>query len=644
MTLKTTGNAAHAPSFLCCLFLFCFFPAGAQAQPAVCHLPAGFQSISTLACTSVLTDPDHRYTAAKAFEALSEGKFVPYTTPGNILKQRKAQATWLSFSIHNQTGDTLDLIFLFKDLKEAWRIDERNLKKIPHAGHHVVYDVSGLLTLPERMFFTYQLPPASSETFLCLSDYPLPNKSIAPEVFEIRSFERAKNKELRFVTLFNGMIFGAGLMVVFMSLIFYWQVRDRILPAYALYIFVFLVYLWRDFEYMNLQFFSTLGSVRWFYTKSLLPAAISWSYMIFIRRLLDIPVHFQTVGKILNASAVLVLVCLLLDVILINYSFAWSYAFSPHIMSVLLFLTLLPVSFHFLKSGEVVAKFVAVGSFFLVVGGVSISLLPVHIHSWVVRATFLLELCCFTAAIGYKSRLLLHQKRQVEKELSEKAARHQWELETQIAVEKAIVTERLRTRIAQDIHDEVGSSLTKISLSAQVAARLPDLSATELKARMEKLGADARHAAGHLREIVFAINPDFDRFVEMQAYFRENAREFWNGTNVKAHYIFETNESNPTVPPDVKRQLLLVFKEAQNNVAKHAGASEVWLTFQMTSPDRYLLEVRDNGRGFVVSNNNGFVQGLSGIKKRTDSIGATLSIESELGNGTVVRVDGSMLL
>ena len=251
MTLKTTGNAAHAPSFLCCLFLFCFFPAGAQAQPAVCHLPAGFQSISTLACTSVLTDPDHRYTAAKAFEALSEGKFVPYTTPGNILKQRKAQATWLSFSIHNQTGDTLDLIFLFKDLKEAWRIDERNLKKIPHAGHHVVYDVSGLLTLPERMFFTYQLPPASSETFLCLSDYPLPNKSIAPEVFEIRSFERAKNKELRFVTLFNGMIFGAGLMVVFMSLIFYWQVRDRILPAYALYIFVFLVYLWRDFEYMD---------------------------------------------------------------------------------------------------------------------------------------------------------------------------------------------------------------------------------------------------------------------------------------------------------------------------------------------------------------------------------------------------------
>lgn len=211
-----------------------------------------------------------------------------------------------------------------------------------------------------------------------------------------------------------------------------------------------------------------------------------------------------------------------------------------------------------------------------------------------------------------------------------------------VAAEKAVEAERLRTRIAQDIHDEVGGSLTKISLAAQVAARLPDLSPADLKSRMEKLGADARHAAGQLREIVFAINPDFDHFEEMQAYFQENAREFWSDTSVEPHFDFEKTAHNPVVSPDVKRQLLLIFKEAQNNAAKHAGASNVWLSFKMPAPGRYLLEIKDDGQGFDATQQNSFTNGLTGMKKRAQSIGATLSIRSAPGEGTVVQVEGGI--
>ena len=208
--------------------------------------------------------------------------------------------------------------------------------------------------------------------------------------------------------------------------------------------------------------------------------------------------------------------------------------------------------------------------------------------------------------------------------------------------EKAVEAERLRTRIAQDIHDEVGSSLTKISLAAQVAARLPDLSEAELKNRMEKLGADARHAAGQLREIIFAINPDYDRFGEMQAYFRETAREFWAGTNVEPHFDFETSADNPLVPPDVKRQLLLIFKEAQNNIAKHARAQNVWLTLRMEDAARYRLEVRDDGQGFDVSGKNNRTHGLSGMQKRAAAIGAEIQVQTTPGNGTTVSVSGKI--
>jgi signal transduction histidine kinase/ligand-binding sensor domain-containing protein len=212
--------------------------------------------------------------------------------------------------------------------------------------------------------------------------------------------------------------------------------------------------------------------------------------------------------------------------------------------------------------------------------------------------------------------------------------------------EKIIETERLRTRIAQDIHDEVGSSLTKISLGAQVAARLPNLTTEELKNRMEKLGSYSRNAASHLREIIFSINPDFDNFQEMQSYFRENASDFWSESNMNIHFDFDNEQLNghatTIVSPDIKRQLLLIFKEAQNNVAKHGCAQNVWLTFKMTSEDQYLLEVADDGKGVNPAKQNGKTHGLKGMMRRADSINAQFSITSTAEKGTKIKVQGKI--
>lgn len=211
------------------------------------------------------------------------------------------------------------------------------------------------------------------------------------------------------------------------------------------------------------------------------------------------------------------------------------------------------------------------------------------------------------------------------------------------ALEQDRERERLRNRIAQDIHDEVGGRLTKISLAAQVAARLPDLDAAELHRRLAQLGADARVAAAGLREIIFAINPDYDRSSEMQAYFRETAREFWRGTDVAVHFDFsESPVPDLAVPPDIKRQLLLLFKEALNNAAKHSEATEVTVTFQISSDRHFVLQVRDNGNGFDPAHINNHSQGLSGMRKRAEQIGAVLQITSIPGEGTTVRVEGRM--
>lgn len=550
---------------------------------------------------------------------------------------------FLSFCLWNEAPDTIEVICIFSDIKGLWLVEEDHIRELPFISHKANYDTLQLLTIPERQFFTYKVPPGQRTTFLYATDYPYKEKPLFPEVWDIRAFEKAKSSRLKYVTLFNGLLFGIGLTFILVALLVYYQVRDSALPAYALYIFVFLLYFWRDFEYMNLQFFSTLAYVPWLYTKSIFPAAICFSYILFIKKLLNIREEFPKLHRVLTLVSWLLPVFIITDYALIGLRKDWVYYVAPYGFGWLMGTVLLAINLYLWTSKNPMARFVVVGSLFLLLGGISIATLPNDIHEWAVRIAFVLELCCFSAAIGYRAKATLLEKKRLESDLLESQLRHQMELETQLAVEKAVEAERIRSRIAQDIHDEVGGSLTKISLSAQVASRLPDLSAVDLKERMIKLGADALHAAGQLREIVFAINPDFDRFSEMQAYFRETAHEFWRDTGTTLHFDFKKSKADPVVPPDVKRQLLLIFKEAQNNAAKHARSQQVWLTLKLlTGEAAYIMEVRDDGPGMPPAPLNGYTHGLSGIRIRAERIGAQLTIESAPGTGVRVLVTGKL--
>ena len=210
----------------------------------------------------------------------------------------------------------------------------------------------------------------------------------------------------------------------------------------------------------------------------------------------------------------------------------------------------------------------------------------------------------------------------------------------QIEKERSIA--QLRNEIAQDIHDEIGIGLTKISLASQLAAHSLNTSKM-MQDKLAALGKEARNLAAQTREIIFAVNPDFDQFSEMQAYFKDFAHIFWAETAIECHFDFPEHPSDPSVSPDKKRQLLLIFKETQNNIAKHADATKVYLTLKITKKNHYLMEIYDNGKGFAplsMEAQNGFSKGLSGMQKRADMINALFSIESKEGQGAKIKVEG----
>lgn len=193
--------------------------------------------------------------------------------------------------------------------------------------------------------------------------------------------------------------------------------------------------------------------------------------------------------------------------------------------------------------------------------------------------------------------------------------------------------ERLRLRIAADLHDDVGSRLSGIALRSEMIrdrAPLPESDRSELT----RVGAEARHLVGALRDIVWFVAPEHDRPGAFEEKMRETATVLLNGTAW-------TLDADPAAMPHgsgiaLRRNVFLVFREALHNVTRHAEATNVALGLRRERGE-LVLEVRDDGVGFdpeTVARGNG----LANMRRRAEALGGALSVESHPGAGTALRL------
>ncbi len=192
-----------------------------------------------------------------------------------------------------------------------------------------------------------------------------------------------------------------------------------------------------------------------------------------------------------------------------------------------------------------------------------------------------------------------------------------------------------RRRIARDIHDELGASLTHIlhlSEAGSASWDQPDAPSS----RAERIAAIASEAVDDLGEIVWANNPEFDTLEDLVAYLREHAASYFAETEVKVSLDFPETVPARTVTGLFRRHLVLVMKEALQNVTKHANARQVHirLTLRETGLE---WSVRDNGRGLPPENLRPSGNGLANMRHRVSELNGILEIESMPGGGTEVR-------
>ena len=202
-------------------------------------------------------------------------------------------------------------------------------------------------------------------------------------------------------------------------------------------------------------------------------------------------------------------------------------------------------------------------------------------------------------------------------------------------LKRLLEMERMRTRIATDLHDDIGANLTRIALLSEVANQ--QVVNDAVKTLLPSIAGIARESVASMNDIVWAIAPEHDSLLDLTRRMRQHAEEVFAIRDIDLEFDAPTADTALKLSVGVRRDVLLIFKEAVNNAARHSDCSQVEIDFRVEN-SRLFLRIKDNGVGFATDSEvDG--QGLRSMTRRAKSLGGSLTIESNAENGTLVKFD-----
>lgn len=244
------------------------------------------------------------------------------------------------------------------------------------------------------------------------------------------------------------------------------------------------------------------------------------------------------------------------------------------------------------------------------------SVAPFFWQTWLFRgAVILIFTFAVTAIVRYLSfRRLRLQLRQ---------------LEQQAALDKE------RSRIARDLHDDLGGSLTEVSLLLGTTER--GLSENgKVNGNIRQCSTLVQHITKSVDEIIWAINPRNDTLHYLIDYMSQFVVEFLHAANIRCRVDLPDRIPDRTLSPEARHNLFLVVKETLNNIARHSRAEEVRLRITATE-ERLTIAVEDTGQGFDRPPDTASADGLRNMRQRMEEIGGEFHVESRPEAGTRVR-------
>jgi two-component sensor histidine kinase len=194
--------------------------------------------------------------------------------------------------------------------------------------------------------------------------------------------------------------------------------------------------------------------------------------------------------------------------------------------------------------------------------------------------------------------------------------------------------ERVRMRLATDLHDDIGASLSQIALLSEVIRQQGNQNDPQTTERLSKIARVSRELVDSMSDIVWAINPNRDSIDDLTHRMRRFASDTLTAREIKVRFSAPESDESTRLGANTRREVFLIFKEAVNNIARHSGCVTVDIQVE-ASPGWLTLRLEDDGRGFAPSADHDG-HGLASMRARAQSLGGSLEVISEDSRGAIV--------
>jgi len=202
----------------------------------------------------------------------------------------------------------------------------------------------------------------------------------------------------------------------------------------------------------------------------------------------------------------------------------------------------------------------------------------------------------------------------------------------QFRIQRLLAIEKLRIRIASDLHDDIGSALTRISITSEQIQNTKD--SDRIRLLSKKIGTTSREIVTTMSDIVWSIDSRNDNLTDLIDRMHDIVYKQLVTKDIKVSFKTKGVEKNKNITVDKRQNLFYIFKEAINNIVKHSGATEVSISLNNGSR-KFIMIISDNGKGFEqdeIKHGNG----LRNMVMRAKRLNAAFDIRS--ANGTKLEL------
>ncbi len=245
-----------------------------------------------------------------------------------------------------------------------------------------------------------------------------------------------------------------------------------------------------------------------------------------------------------------------------------------------------------------------------------------------------IDMFFFSGAISYKMRAETIEKENANRKVLEQELEIQRN-EMERLVLSFHVKEQERSRIATELHDEIGSTISSISILSEVIIK--EKNETSVRSMQAEIKNNAKQIMEKMDDIIWSLNPRNDSMEKMLLRIKQFATPLFEARNINYEYPINPDVYEIPLPIEIRQQAYLIIKEAINNLIKHSGCTKASLSAEVNSSHDLVFTINDNGLGFD-TNSESDRNGVLNMKHRAESIGAIIDFVSSGEVGTYVSL------